>query len=489
MIDPIVETYVWIGLVVFLIMVVVLGYIGSRQTKILADFTIGGARLGPYILGAAYAATFFSAATFVGYVGWAYAWGYSALWVFLAIFVASTAGALTFARKARTENIKQRSQSLPDWLGDYYNSDFLRAGVAVILMFNLFYVAAQLTAGAYVFNLLLGWDYLIALAFITIVVVGYVVAGGTFADVYTDAVQGVLMVIMGVICFVTGMSYLGEGGFNQLTETLRGIDPKLVAVFNPDAVHFYALSAVVGVFIIEYAFAAQPQLFNKILALKKPGDLWKMIMTYFVFAFCMMLVIFVGFFAHEIGLVVDVPDHTIYLFSGTVFHPIVSALLVMVIMSAALSTTDGLIVVLATTFSNDFYRKTLVKRGIIKVKSQEHMDRTALKISRVATVFIGIIAALLVIDPPAFIGTLIWYGISGVASGTLGPLIIGMFMKDKVTAKGAIITMFLGVISYGIIFMMGFERSVMAAGAWAVCISTAFFLIYTLLFPKKEGVS
>jgi sodium/pantothenate symporter len=485
-VNPEVVTYTWIGLVLFILMCFVLGYIGGKKTRTLIDFTIGGARLGPFVLGVAFAATFFSAATFTGYVGWVYAWGFSAIWVFLAIFVASTFGILTFARKVREANIKQKSHSLPDWLGDFYNSDFLRMGTGVLLLFNLFYIGSQFTGGAYVFNVLLGWSYHSSLALIVAVVILYVVAGGTFADVYTDTVQGLLMSFMGLFCFVSGVLRMGPGGWSSLTETLRSIDPNMVALFNPESTHFYAGAAVLGVFIIEYAFAAQPQLFNKVLALKNPSDLRKMILTYVTCAFCMMLVIFVGLFAHQFGVHADVPDHTIYLYVASMFPPIVSAMLAMVILSACLSTTDGILVVLATLFSNDVYRKFLVKRGYVKVASEEEIDRKGLLISRVATIVVGLAAAALVINPPAFIGTFIWIGISGIASGTMGPLIVGIFMKDKVTPLGAILSMFIGVISYLILSLGGFERSVMVAGAWAVCIAMAFMIAFTLLFPRTK---
>ena len=490
--DPRIVTYTWTALAVYILIVLFLGYLGAKRTTSLVDFTIGGARLGPYLTGLAFAGTFFSAATFVGYVGWAYAWGYSALWVFLAIFGGSTIGLLTFARKAREANVRLKAQSLADWLGEYYGSDFLRLGTAFILIFNLFYVGAQLSAGAYMFNTLIGLPYNVGLALITIIVTAYVFAGGTFADVYTDAFQAVLMVLMGVIVFFSGLTLIPEGGFGTLfsetTKALQVAGPELTAVFNPKSAHFYALSSVIGVWIIEFAFAAQPQLFNKVLAIRNASDLRKMILTYLVCAFLMMLVIFSGFYARLAGISPKVPDHTIYQYVANVFPPVVSALLAMVILSAALSTTDGIIVVLATVVGYDIYRKFLVRRGILKV-SPEEADKKALLISRITTGFVGLVAALLVIKPPAFLGTFIWFGISGIAAGTLGPLIIGIFMPKRVTAQGAIISMISGVLAYLIILLGKLEKSVMAAGAWATLIGIAVMLICTLAFPRKADTA
>ncbi|GAW93069.1 sodium:solute symporter family protein [Calderihabitans maritimus] len=480
--------YVWVALAIYIAIVLYLGYLGSKKTTSIKDFTIGGGKLGPYVTGLAFAATFFSAATVVGYVGWAYAWGYSALWVFLAIFGGSTLGVLTFARKAREANITLKAQSLADWLGEFYGSDFVRLGTALILIFNLFYVGAQLSAGAYMFNVLIGLPYNVGLALITIIVTSYVFAGGTVADVYTDAFQAVLMVLMGITVFVSGLFLIPEGGFgtlfNETTRVLHQAGPELTAVLNPQSAHFYAVSAVVGVFIIEYAFAAQPQLFNKVLALRSASELRKMIITYLIAAFLIMLVIFTGFYARVFGLAPKAPDHTIYEYVARVFPPIVSALLAMVILSAALSTTDGLIVVLSTVVGYDIFRKFLVRRGIIKL-SPEEADKKALQISRITTGLVGLIAALLVVKPPAFLGTFIWIGISGIASGTLGPLIIGLFMPKRATAKAAITSMICGVSAYLIIYFGHLEKSVMASGAWATLIGVAVMLVMTLARAEK----
>src|SRR5690625_197749 len=114
-------------------------------------------------------------------------------------------GVLMVAKKVRKLNTAQKSLSLPDWLGDFYNSDIVRVGTGIILLFNLFYISAQFVAGARIFEYMLGMSYHTGLLFITIIVVIYVFAGGAFADVYTDAVQAVLMAIAGTFIFISGI--------------------------------------------------------------------------------------------------------------------------------------------------------------------------------------------------------------------------------------------------------------------------------------------
>src|SRR5690606_18092731 len=99
---------------------------------------------------------------------------------------------------ARKINTKQKSLSLPDWLGDFYSSDIIRVGTAIVMLFNIFYIAGQFAAAARVFQYYLDLTYVTGLILIAAIVIAYVFFGGTLADIYTDAVQAVFMCIAGV---------------------------------------------------------------------------------------------------------------------------------------------------------------------------------------------------------------------------------------------------------------------------------------------------
>ncbi|WP_353223658.1 sodium:pantothenate symporter [Salinisphaera sp. C84B14] len=469
---------IWIGLVIFLALIAVLGYIGSKKTATIADFSIAGASLGPVVLGLAYAATFFSASTFVGYTGWAYEWGFSSLWIFLTLIAASPLGLIVIAKRARAMNISQKSLSLPDWLGDRYDSDFVRVGAALICLFNIFYIAAQFAAGAWIFNTLLGLPYDVGVVFIAVIVVAYVFGGGSYADIYTDAAQALLMVIMGVLVFVS-VFWMFDGGLTaaltEISQTLEARDPNLVAVTNPDSIVFYSVPAIVGAFIIQFAFAAQPQLFNKVLALKDPKDMRRMIIVYIVAALGFLLVIFGGLYA-AVTVDVDNLDTSLLQYVTVAFPPIVSAFLGLVIIAAAMSTTDGIFVVMSTIVANDIYLKVLVRRGYIK-KSPAEAERSALLLSRISVIVVGVVASLIVFNPPESIGMFIWVGISGVASGTLGPLLASLFFPALATRAAASCSLVAGLVAYLAIMFTDAIKSTMAAGSVGVLIGLTVMLV------------
>lgn len=482
-----VQLYTWIGFAIFIVLMIYLSYLGYKKTNTVEDFAIAGEGLGPIVLGLAYAATFFSATTFIGYPGWAYSSGLSTLWISLTLIIASPLGLITVAKKAREINIKQRSLSLPDWLGDRFNSDFIRVGAGIVCLFNIFAIASQFSAGAWIFETLLDVPYTVGLTVTMLFVIVYVFAGGTFADIYTDAVQAVLMAIMGIVVFVS-VFWVFDGGltesFTNISNQLAERDSNLTAIINPDSLVFYSIPAVFGAFIIQFAFSSQPQLFNKVLSLKDPKDMKKMIITYVIAAISFLFVIFGGIYA-SVTVVVDHPDQALLQYVLDFFPPVVAAFLGITVIAAAISTTDGLFVVMSTIIANDIFRKFLVRRNIIKL-SPEKTEKYSLLLSRLSVVVVGIIAYVIVLNPPESLGMLLWLGISGVASGTMGPLLATIFLPKLATRPAAIASLLVGVGSYIVILMLDLGPSNLASGGYAVIVGLLTMIIVGF-FTKERG--
>lgn len=486
------ELYIWIGMTIFVLIMILLGYLGGRGTKNIDDFAIGGGQLGPVLLGLGFAATYLSAAVFLGYPGWSYEWGYANLWLLLAIFGGGPIGALLVAKRVRKINTKQKSLSLPDWLGHFYNSDILRVGTALLLLFNVFYIAAQFVAGARVFEFTMGLSYNAGLILIAAIVIIYVYVGGTLADIYTDAVQIIIMTVAGLLIFVSGIVHFWEGSitntFASITDNLAAQNPNLVTVFNHESPYFDSISAVIGAIIIQAAFAATaPQLFNKILGLKNEKDIGKMLLVYVVIMFCCVVTLFGGIYSRAaFGENIAVSDMALIEYIIQFFPAIIAAFMLIVILAAALSTTDGLFVSMSTVFANDIFLKVLVRRNIIKVNDKK-AQKIALRISRLAVLAIGIVSYLIVLNPPKYMGDLLWIGVSGIAAGTVGPVLYAIFGKKKPSPRAAELSMIIGLASYFILYFGKIEKSTMAAGAWATLIGIAVMFILAKIMKQPQS--
>lgn len=484
------QIYLSVGFILFLILMGWLGYIATKKTKSMSEFALGDGNLGPVVLGLAFTATALSAATFLGYPGWSYEWGFSNMWLFLALLGAGPLGLIVVAKKARKLNVSQKSLSLPDWLGDYYGSDFLRVGSAIIMLFNIFYIAAQFAAGAMIFEYMLDLSYTTGLIIITVIVVIYVFGGGALADIYTDAAQAITMCIAGVVIFISGIFIFGDGSitqaFTNITNNLAAQDENLVKAINPNSSYFNSISAIVGIFLVQFAFASSPQLFNKVLALKSEKDLGKMILVYFVSLFLCLIIFFGGLYSRAHFLDgVAASDLALIEYIDAIFPVLITALIGVVILAASMSTTDGIFVVISTIFANDIFYKVLVKRKIVKV-DDEKANKISLRISRIVVILVGIVSLLIVYKQPEYMGDVMWIGISGVAAGTLGPILYVVFGKRKASARAAEISMVVGLLTYLVVYFTGIIPSTMAAGGWSTVIGVIVMWIAAYTIKPKE---
>jgi len=480
-------TYIYIGLLIYAVYVIIVGFIGAKRIRKLSDFSVASEALGPIPVGLAFTASFFSAVTFLGYVGYSYAWGQCSLWIFLAIFFASTLGLIMFAKGVRERNIQLKALSIADWLGTAYKDDKLRLLVALVLLIQLTTIGSQFSALSTLLEGLTGIDYKVLVIITAILTAAYVTMGGLFADVYTSIGQTLIMMVGGLVVFLSGFMRF-EGGVTEVSSILANQNPNFIALTNPNSLHMYAWSAILGVFIVEYAFSAQPHVLNKVLALKDPRDTKKMIWTWIVASFMCMVIMFGGFYMRALDQTLAKPDLAVVEYVKRYFHPVITALLAVAIIAGGQSSACGLLVAITTGIANDLYLKTLVKHKIINV-SEDKAERVALIMSRILPTVLALISAGLAIKPPAFMAVMGWIGFSSVASATLAPILFATFWPKRATSTAAIAGFIVGETTYVLLYLVTkIEKSVMAAGGWGVVVSLITMWIVSSLTTSNEQV-
>ena len=124
-----------------------------------------------------------------------------------------------------------------------------------------------------------------------------------------------------------------------------------------------------------------------------------------------------------------------------------AALLSIAVLSAVMSTADGLVVSATQVFANDLYRRSWAPRFASHLSPAE-LDHRVLWISRVGTIGVLLFCAALawmLLDMN--VALLVWIGIGGMTSAIAGPLIIGSLWSG-VTARGALAGMLVGFFSF-----------------------------------------
>ncbi|RKT43667.1 sodium:solute symporter family protein [Thiocapsa rosea] len=213
----------WVDIVVILVYLFATGYLGwlgYRGTRSAADFLVGGRSAHPIIMAVSYGATFISTAAIVGFGGVAGLFGMSLLWLtVLNIGFGILIAFIFLGEPTRRLGHHLGAHTFPELLGQRYQSRGIQifAG-ALIFLFMPLYSAAVMTGGSIFAATQFGIDFEVALLIFALITAAYVIPGGIKAVMYTDTMQGFVMVF--AMIFLLIFAYMSLGGITQAHQTL-----------------------------------------------------------------------------------------------------------------------------------------------------------------------------------------------------------------------------------------------------------------------------
>jgi len=215
-----VSTVELVILLAYLLLIGYLGWLGWRRTRNASDYLLAGGKMHPFVMALSYGATFISTSAIVGFGGVAGQFGMSILWlVFLNIFVGVFLAFVVLGGRTRQMGHHLGAHTFPELLGRRYQSRFLQvlAGLIIFLFIPL-YAAAVLIGGVVFLAAKFNLSYDVALLTLSVIVAAYVVVGGLKSVMYTDALQGAIMI--GGMAILLVSTYWRLGGVGEAHRNL-----------------------------------------------------------------------------------------------------------------------------------------------------------------------------------------------------------------------------------------------------------------------------
>jgi len=441
----------WSGvfLVFYIGAMLAIGYLGGRRVQHADDFATARGSYGPLWLAFAFAATTASGATFLGGPGLAYVYGTPTIWGNFLYPIGVYFGVLICMRLIATSGNRFGNRSIPEYLGDRYQSNGIRVIVSVFSLVLFFYIVGQLVSGLVMFEVMLGMDPLWALLVTSVVMVIYVFMGGAHADILTDGVQGIMMLILAavvIVLFVFGVG--GDGSMLGVFDNLEEQDDNLVGLLNTTTPLYHSWWSIACIVVAHLPLGLLPHLGNKLWALKDAGQQRSFIKLAFTFGITLGMLGLGGLLARALlGDSLDNQNQALPMLFIELFPPWLAALIGVGILAAIMSTADGLVVSSSQVIANDLYRRTLAAHFAPNA-TEEERDRQELLISRWATVVVMIICtalAWILIDMN--VALIVWIGIGGMMAAFAGPLVMGALWKG-VTRAGAYAGLLSGFVTF-----------------------------------------
>ena len=448
----------WVVMVVYFISIMLFGTYFGRYTKTTSDFFFGGRRFSWWLITMSIVATGVGSHSFVKYSAKGFEHGISSSmtylndWFFVPFFMFGWLPILVYSKvRSIPEYFEKRFSPSARFLATillllymvgYIGIGFLTLGKALIPMlpeaFTIFGMTIPVT--------LMG-----AIIIIAVITGAYITFGGQTAVIFTDLLQGFILLFAGFILFILGISYLG--GF-EIFWKLLPVEWKLpLADFNqPPNFNFVGIfwqDAIAG--SIGFLFMNQG-LIMRFMACKSVNEGRKAAAVNILFVLPLSAIV-VGN-AGWVGKAISVadpsivapttsPDQIFVVVANIVCSPGVFGFVMAALTAALMSTVDTLINATAAIFINDVYRpiKRLMDTNAKGNKLEDKQELFAARLSSIAITALGVAAVLAFKNFPTV------YEAHGYFHSTLTPpLVVAIFMGVfwKRFSPAGVITTFVG---------------------------------------------
>lgn len=445
----------------YLFIVIYLGYLGYKHTNNNNDYLLAGRKTHPTIMALSYGATFISTSAIVGFGGLSGVFGMSLLWLtFLTILVGVFIAFVVFGKRTRVMGQNLGASTFAELLGKRYESKLIqRFAGALILLFMPVYTAAVMIGAAKFIQGSLDLGYNASLLIITIIVAGYVFWGGMKAVMYSDAFQGTLM-FLGMF-FLMVWTYKNLGGITpahlQLSELFnnptvqqqtasltKGGFQGWTSMPKSFSMNWWVVlsSVVMGVGI---GTLAQPQLTVRFMTVKNNQAINRAVPVGGVFILMMTGVAFlVGalsnvYFFNSTGeiaiLAAKGTDNIIPVFINNYMPEWFSSIFLIIIISAAMSTLSAQFHTIGAAVSRDLLNNE---------KNSEEKNMFTSKIGMLIGILLTIALAYIlprIWDSAIGISTGLFFGLFGAS---FLPMYFGALYSKRMNRRAAIWSMLSG---------------------------------------------
>ena len=435
-------------LVVYLAVLVALALWSRRETKSLSGFFLAGKKLPYWVVAFSTNATGESGWLLLGLTGMGYAVGAQAYWVVVGEVIGIALSWMLISVRLKRLSDASDAITLPDVISARFNDDkhILRSiAVVIILTMVCAYVTAQMVASGKALSSFIGMDYTTAVVVGAVIIIAYTFVGGYKAVAYTDVVQGVLM-LAGLIIVPT-VAISAAGGWQSVTDNLAAQDPGLLGMWDITGSGIPGWIALVSFLAIGLPFLGVPQLMVRFMSAKDENELRKArVLSVIVILLFDVGAVTAGMAGRALFPGLEDAETIFPVLSTELFPPVITGVMMVIVLSAIMSTVDSLLLLASSAVVRDTMQKII---GSAK------SDKALASYGKVVTILIGVIGIAFAIEGVKFIFWFVLFAWSGLGAA-FGPVIICMLYYKKTTLAGVAAGMLGGFLT-SVIWVLAFK--------------------------------
>ncbi|MDD6308643.1 MAG: sodium:solute symporter [Clostridia bacterium] len=484
-----------IALCLYAVLMIVIGISSTKRAKSVEGFLLGSRKVGPWLTAFSYGTGYFSAVIFIGYAG-QHGWnlGFSSMWIGIGnAFVGCLLSWLLLAKRTRETTQRIGAKTMPEFFEKKFGSTAMKVYAAlVIFIFLVPYSAAVYKGLGSMFNVIFPgvavWVIMLIIAVLSCI---YLVLGGYVASSRTDFVQGVIM-IGGVVAMVAVLlSHDKVGGITGAVEKLRvygeadGVN--LLSVFGGSN----SKALATNILLTSIGTLGLPQMVSKYYAIRDAKSIKTA--TWVATGFCL----FIGIGAYLTGslgrIFLDnqmpaggfdsvVPSTLLTaLGDSNVFTTVILAVMLLLLLSASMSTLSAIVLSSASAISVD----------LLPVFRPSHSKKGQMVLTRLLCLLFIALSFLFAVGNISFIVNIMSFSWGVVAGSFIGPFIWGVCSKI-VTKAGAWCGLLSGVAVVGSLTIyktltVGFSAAIGNAATYGITAMAVSLLLTPLVSICTKG--
>ena len=462
--------------VLYLLVMLFIGWYSSKKITSNTDFMVAGRRLGPFLMAGTLAATEIGGGSSLGVVQQGMQnHGISAAWYIMTMGFAFVI--LTFlAPKFRAATVK----TVPEYFRRRYGKSAGLITAIIMLLPLIGLTAGQFIASSVILSTMLGISYKTAVIIVAVVVTIYSIMGGLWSVTLTDFIQ-VFLIIIGMIIAVPFAMNMA-GGWSNVVANVPAETFDMFKGYSPMAVVsltiMYVATFTVGQEAVSRYYAASDG------KAAKQGSILAAIIN-FIYAFIpailgiiTLALINMGKFNAE-----DFADvgarYALPVLAMEAMPAIICGLLFAGIISATMSSSDSDLLGAGSIFANDIYRAVL---------KPDATSEDVMKVTKIVMAIVGVVSMFIALFNTSSLVNLLMFCFTLRAAGAFFPYVLGHYWTGASLAgtiasliSGSIVVVYLEKISGGMLFGMKVSQPIIPG----LVVALVFFLVFSKIFPPK----
>lgn len=444
---------VLIVMIVYLLGMLMIGFMVSKQNETVSDFYLGGRKLGPLVTAMSAEASDMSSYLLMGLPGLAYLSGTADVgWTAIGLAIGTYLNWLFTAKRLRRYTAAAGSITIPDFFSDRYDDKhrilMLIAAIEMIIFF-IPYTGSGFAACGKLFASLFGTDYHIAMIISAAVIIAYTMTGGFLAASLTDFIQSIIMTVALFIILIFGVHT--AGGMDAVMANARSLPGYLSmhTSYNPTtgSASPYGIITIISTLAWGMGYFGMPHILLRFMAIEddRKLDLSRRVASIWV-VISMGIAVFIGIAGlamSDVGAIGKLSGSA----SETVIVEIASLLShhgVPAIVAAGIVLSGILAATMSTADSQLLAASSSVSENILhKFFHLELSEKQLLKIARLSLCIIAVIGIGIAWDPNSSIFNIVSFAWAGFGA-SFGPIVLLALYWKRSNKWGALASMCTG---------------------------------------------